>query len=170
MAGPCIVTPAGPDDIAALKQLCWAYREDLIRQGPQDQEIVETFYPVDKYRETLDRVEIDHAPPVGAMRLAMLGDVPVGCGMVQTIDAQSAEIKRVYVSDAARGTGLGRGLMTHLIADCRDLGFQRVLLDTGRALHAAQALYDDLGFNRRGPYQPLPEIAQDRLVFFELAL
>lgn len=165
-----IITPKRPEEIEALRTLCWDYRDFLLSLGPRDKEIVETFYPEPRYRQVLDRVEYDHVPPDGAMRLAMLGDLPVGCGMVQRLDDQSAEIKRVYVNERARGTGLGRGIMEHLIGDCRALGFRRILLDTGRPLTAAQALYDDLGFVRRGPYQPIPEGVGDRLVFFELTL
>jgi ribosomal protein S18 acetylase RimI-like enzyme len=43
-------------------------------------------------------------------------------------------------------------------------------MDTGRALTAAQALYDRLGFRRRGPYQEMPEEIARLLVFYEMPL
>lgn len=165
-----IVTPQTTEDLAEVRRLCWEYRDFLVALGPYDAEIVAAIYPPDKYAAVLDGLEDEHRPPHGKMRLALRDDVPVGCGMVQTWAPGTAEIKRVYVSDAARGTGAGLALMQTLIADCRDLGFDRILMDTSKPLAAAQRLYDRLGFRRRGPYQPVPDIAADHLIYFEMQL
>ena len=104
------------------------------------------------------------------MRLVLKGGAPVGCGTVQTLAPGDAEIKRVWIAPEAQGAGAGRRLMERLIGDCRELGFRRILMDTGRALTAAQALYDRLGFRRRGPYQEMPEEIARLLVFYEMPL
>lgn len=165
-----VVIPRGEAEIAEIRRLYWEYREFLTALGPYDAEIVAAIYPTDKYAAVLDRLKDEHCPPRGVMRLALRDGAPVGCGMVQTWAPGTAEIKRVFVSGKARGAGVGLALMRALIADCRDLGFNRILMDTSKPLVAAQHLYERLGFQRRGPYQPVPDIAAGHLIFFEMVL
>ncbi|RYD27336.1 MAG: GNAT family N-acetyltransferase, partial [Lysobacteraceae bacterium] len=55
---------------------------------------------------------------------------------------------------AARGTGVGRALLDHVIAEARRRNYARLRLETGTAaLHApAIALYRSVGFVQSGPF------------------
>lgn len=64
----------------------------------------------------------------------------------------SAEIKRMWVVEAARGRGLSRIVLDALIAQARDEGVRLLRLETGVASHAALGLYEKAGFRRRGPF------------------
>jgi putative acetyltransferase len=75
---------------------------------------------------------------------------PVGCGGLRLLDAETAELKRMYVSPAVRGLGLGRRLVAALEAEARALGVRRLVLETGVRQVAALALYRATGF------QPIP--------------
>lgn len=165
-----IVRPKTPEQFDAVRALCWEYRDFLVSLGGRDAEVVLYAYPQDKFERLMQSLEAQHAPPDGGIRLALVNGSAVGCGMFQCIGDQTAEIKRVFVRDIARGTGAGRALMEALIADCRALGFKRILMDTGSALTAAQKLYQSLGFVPRGPYSALPKSILDGLVFFEMNL
>ena len=72
--------------------------------------------------------------------------VPVGCGAVRLLDAQTAELKRMFVAPSVRGTGLGRRLVKALEAEARALGAGRLVLETGVRQAAALALYRATGF------------------------
>ncbi|MDU8912733.1 GNAT family N-acetyltransferase [Aestuariicoccus sp. MJ-SS9] len=159
-----------PEDFDAVRDLCWDYRDFLLELGPKDAAIVRHFYPRDGYAKVMARLETDHAPPSGSVKLARLDGAAVGCGMLHRLEPGTAEIKRVYVRDAARGRGAGRALMQALIAQCRDMGFRRILMDTGKPLTTATALYLSMGFRLRGPYQPVPDLAKDHLIFFQMDL
>ena len=163
-----IVIPRAPTEFDAVRTLCWEYRDFLLSLGGIDRVIVETFYPEDTYRSVLAAQETEYSPPHGATRLALLDGAPVACGMYHQIAPGDVEIKRVFVQDRARGTGLGRQMMEALIDQARADGAARVLMDTGKPLVVAQRLYEDMGFKRRGPYQTIPEIALPRLVFYEM--
>ncbi|MFC3615815.1 GNAT family N-acetyltransferase [Lutimaribacter marinistellae] len=165
-----IVTPETEAEMAAFDRLCWDYRSYLLSLPRPDSDVVRTLYSEEVYRDLLAKGATHFRPPAGQMRLAFDGDVPVGCGTVQTLTPEDAEIKRVYVTPEARGTGLARALMDQLVADCRALGCTRILMDTGRLMVPAQRLYDRMGFRRRGPYQELPPVADGILVFFEMDL
>jgi len=57
--------------------------------------------------------------------------MPVGCGALRLLDAETAELKRMYVAPPVRGTGLGRCLVTALEAEARAPGVRRLVLETG---------------------------------------
>ena len=102
---------------------------------------------------TFDHVD-EYLPPQGRLHLATNADSQlIGCVFLKMIRPDAAEVKRLYVRPAARGTGLGRKLMTGILADARSLGAACVLLDTGVYDTAAQALYGKLGF-REIDYYP----------------
>ena len=158
------------EDIAAVRTLCWAYRDHLIAHSPEQRDIIELFYPEDAYSALMDHLEQEHARPDGIILLAEKDGAAVGCGMSHRLSPTTVELKRIYVDDTARGTGLGRALCERLIAQARTDGYQTVLLDTSQKLTSARALYAALGFKERGPYQPVPEIALPLLCFYELSL
>jgi ribosomal protein S18 acetylase RimI-like enzyme len=164
------IEPQGQADMAAFRALSWEYRAFLLTLPGADGEMVRTAYPEARYRAVLDAAETENRPPRGIMRLAILDGTPAGCGTVQTLAPGDAEIKRVWIAPEARGIGAGRALMERLVADCRAMGFRRILMDTGRALPAAAALYDAMGFRRRGPYRPMPPEARGVMIYFEMQL
>ena len=86
----------------------------------------------------------------GAFLVVHHQGVPVGCGALRRLDAETGELKRMYVSPTVRGTGLGRRLVDALEAEARKLGVRRLVLETGTRQHAALALYRATGF------QPIP--------------
>jgi len=65
-------------------------------------------------------------------------------------------MKRMYVRDAYRGSGLGRRLALAIIEEARTRKYGRVVLDTLPKLAPAIALYRDLGFRETGPYLASP--------------
>jgi putative acetyltransferase len=86
----------------------------------------------------------------GAFLIVSSNGTPVGCGAVRLIDAETSELKRMYMSPAVRGKGLGRRLVAALEAEARALGAKRLVLETGIRQAAALALYRATGF------QPIP--------------
>jgi GNAT superfamily N-acetyltransferase len=85
--------------------------------------------------------------------LAYEGVRAVGCVVLCRRDAETAEIKRLYVVPSARGSGVGRALAEEAIARARTAGHRRIVLDTHRSrLEAAYALYRALGFEECAAY------------------
>jgi putative acetyltransferase len=84
----------------------------------------------------------------GAFLVVYTGTVPVGCGAIRRLDAETAEIKRMYVDPSARGQGIGRALLASLESEARSLGVKRLVLETGARQPEAIALYAGAGFQR----------------------
>ncbi len=98
-----------------------------------------------------------YAPPQGRLYLAG-NDQAAGCVALRRLDPQTAEIKRLYVREPWRRSGLGRELAESAIAAARGTGATRVVLDTLPSMARAQALYRTLGFREIPPYlaEPTP--------------
>lgn len=86
----------------------------------------------------------------GAFLIVYREGTPIGCGALRLLDAETAELKRMYVAPDVRGTGLGRHLLDALEAEARALRVRRLVLETGVRQAAALALYRAAGF------QPIP--------------
>jgi putative acetyltransferase len=84
----------------------------------------------------------------GAFLVAYAEGNPVACGALRRLDADSAEIKRMYVGPGARGRGIGRAVLAALEAEARRLGVRRIVLETGTRQTEALALYAKAGFER----------------------
>jgi ribosomal protein S18 acetylase RimI-like enzyme len=91
-------------------------------------------------------------PPAGAFLVARLDDEPVGCAALRFHDGEPAEIKRMWVSPAARGLGVGRRLLAELERRAAAQGSGAVRLDTNRALTEAIALYRSSGYEEVAPF------------------
>lgn len=91
-------------------------------------------------------------PPQGAWVVVRRDGVPVGCAGLKRLDAETGEIKRVYLAPAARGGGLARRLMGHMEDVARGLGCRRLRLDTGSAQPEAHRLYTSLGYREIDDY------------------
>lgn len=83
------------------------------------------------------------------------GDTVLGMGAIKRIDHHHAEIKSMHVVAEARGRGLARVLLDHLLTCARDLGYTRLSLETGTepVFAPARALYAGAGFTICGPFE-----------------
>jgi putative acetyltransferase len=75
-------------------------------------------------------------------------------GALKQLEPGHAEIKSMHTAQAARGRGIGRAMLGHLIGLARDRGCRRVSLETGAipAFAPARALYASAGFVACGPF------------------
>ncbi|MGC5310230.1 GNAT family N-acetyltransferase [Micromonospora zamorensis] len=72
----------------------------------------------------------------------------VACGGLQSLDAETGEIKRMYVRPAYRGRGIARQLVAALEECAFRQGHSVVCLETGTYLPAAIALYTSCGYEQ----------------------
>jgi DNA-binding MarR family transcriptional regulator/GNAT superfamily N-acetyltransferase len=88
----------------------------------------------------------DMTPPSGLFVIARLDGEAVGCGGFKRIDKTTGEIKRVWTTPPARGSGVARRVLRALEAAAREAGLKTLRLDTNRALTEAHALYRNEGY------------------------
>ncbi|GGD36632.1 GNAT family N-acetyltransferase [Sinisalibacter lacisalsi] len=69
------------------------------------------------------------------------------------------EVKSMFVSEAARGLGVGAALLARIEAEARARNLPALMLETGNLLDAAHRLYARAGFTERGPFGDYPNAA-----------
>ncbi|MCS7480208.1 GNAT family N-acetyltransferase [Umezawaea endophytica] len=133
----CTVTYDHPDAVKLIDGVQKVYVE---RYGDED------ITPVDP---------AEFSAPHGFFVVGYLDGEPVACGGWRAHDvAESplrpgdAEIKRMYVVDAARGKGLARRVLAELERAAREAGRTRMVLETGSIQPEAIALYLSSGYER----------------------
>lgn len=118
-----------------------------------------------------------HALDVGGLQhpdvtfwSAWAGDEIAGIAAMKRWGEHRGELKSMRVADAFRGTGVGRMLLRHAIAEARAAGLASLWLETGSGAEfsAAQRLYESEGFTRTGPFGDYRE--DPFSVFFTRAL
>jgi GNAT superfamily N-acetyltransferase len=92
------------------------------------------------------------APPRGVWIVAYLDVRAVGCGGLQALDDETAEIRRIYLDKGARGRGIGRALLGELETHARKAGYERVRLTTGDGQPEALKLFRASGYEEIPPF------------------
>jgi DNA-binding MarR family transcriptional regulator/GNAT superfamily N-acetyltransferase len=137
-----VVDPGGP-----LAQQCLAeYYAELDRRfddGFNDR--VSTAAPADELRL-----------PRGLFLLASLRGEAVGCGALKFHTRGPVQLKRMWVSPAVRGLGLGRRLLAELESLAQEYGARKVRLETNRNLTEAIALYRSSGYTEVSRFNDEP--------------
>jgi GNAT superfamily N-acetyltransferase len=102
--------------------------------------------------QSISAADEELIPPAGLFLLASVRDEPAGCGALKFHPGAPAEIKRMWVAPAMRGTGLGRRLLTELEEHAAAQGARAVRLETNRALGEAIRLYRTAGYREVSPF------------------
>jgi putative acetyltransferase len=99
-------------------------------------------------------------------------DVLLGVGALKQLDERHAEIKSMHTAAQARGRGVARDLVTHLVGLARGRGCERVSLETGTmaAFAPARALYASAGFEPCGRFADYPESPNSTYMTLNLAV
>lgn len=98
----------------------------------------------------------NYRPPQGAFLIAWSDDLPIACVSLRPLEPGVAEVKRLWVDPIARGQGLARRLMRQIESRARDLGYDRLKLDSNTVLTEAIALYRSDGWSETPPYTGFP--------------
>ena len=88
----------------------------------------------------------DYAPPLGCILLAELGGDMVGCVALRPLERKISEMKRLFVVLQHRGRDIGRALACAVIERARQMGYEKMRLDTIESMTAAKRLYHSLNF------------------------
>ena len=127
-----IVDAGGPEAGWALTQ----YFTELQQRFPDG------FDPGDGADDAAEQLN----PPRGLFLIATRGGVTLGCGALNFLDDDTAEVKRMWISPPSRGLGLGKRLLARLEDEIRRAGRSKVVLDTNGALTEAIAMYRACGY------------------------
>jgi N-acetylglutamate synthase-like GNAT family acetyltransferase len=109
-----------------------------------------------RFEKELAELPGRYAPPAGCLLLAEEDNLLIGCAALRPFDAATGEMKRLYVRPSGQGTGTGRALASRIIAEARQAGYQRLVLDTLPKMARAISMYRSLGFEEIPRYADNP--------------
>jgi GNAT superfamily N-acetyltransferase len=111
-------------------------------------------------------------PPDGRLLLGYTNGHPAGIACLKKLTHDIGEIKRMYVRAESRKQGLGRAMITRLIDDAQQIGYQRIRLDSARFMREAHQLYQSIGFMEIEAYEgsEIPIEFQKNWIFMEKQL
>ena len=101
----------------------------------------------------MDASALDH-PNIAFFVLRDAGE-PLAMGAYKRIDATHAEIKSMHVLVEARGRGLSKVMLDHLVTSAQAEGYRRLSLETGSQpmFLPARKLYERAGFQECPPFE-----------------
>lgn len=120
------------------------------------------------FEEELRSLPGKYAAPGGRLLLAYEDEKPAGCIALRELEDGVCEMKRLFVRDEFRGSGLGLRLVEMVIAEARAEGYLKMRLDTfPPKMGKAVGLYESHGFREIAPYYDNPHSG---VLFMELDL
>src|SRR6185295_16473470 len=120
------------------------------------------------FERELAKLPGEYAQPAGRLLLAYEESQLAGCVALRQIDEGICEMKRLFLRAEFRGRGLGRRLIETIVREARQIGYERMRLDTlPPKMNDAIDLYRTYGFKEIGSYydNPVPGA-----IFLELDL
>jgi ribosomal protein S18 acetylase RimI-like enzyme len=136
------VRVAGPGDAEVVARLLCDFRDHERRHWPPDDAMLAGV------ERLIGRDDVDYLlggdPPAGVVQLRYRYGV--------WWDAEDCHVEDVFVRAEARGSGLGKALVSFAIERARERGCRRLELDTGEENAPAQGLYRSLGFRPSGVF------------------
>lgn len=75
------------------------------------------------------------------------GAEPVACGAMKQYDADTMEVKRMFVKEQYRGQKLGLKVLQNVETWANELGYSNCVLETGSGQDAAIRLYQNNGYH-----------------------
>lgn len=95
-------------------------------------------------------------PPAGRLFVATVDGAAVGATALKRLDADTAELKRMFVRPAGRGLGVGWLLLEAAESAAVEIGYVAIRLDTRTELVEAARLYERSGYRRIERYNENP--------------
>lgn len=132
------VRPAGPDDAPSVALLLYDFNREFDEPVPEPAELSR------RLRELIETEAITVLLAAGEGLIVMR--------LLPSLLSESLDcyLEEVYVVPARRRRGIGTALMTTALDHARERGAGYVYLGTGEDDVGAQALYERLGFSKRG--------------------
>ena len=134
-------------------------------ESPRQVDVQRLLEALDAYQSALYPPESNHFLDVDALAapnvrffVARREGRALGCGALR-IEAGYGELKRMFVSPAARGLKLGRRILDRIEEEARREGLACLRLETGIHQPEALGLYRSAGYVEReafGEYRPDP--------------
>ena len=115
--------------------------------------------------------QFNKVPDLSTVLVVYQDGQPVACGCFKQVDANTVEIKRMFVEKQWRGKGLSKLVLHALEQWAIELGFKNAILETSIHFDTARSLYASSGYTiipNYPPYEGLTESVCMKKTFHQL--
>ncbi len=135
---------------------------NLIRTDSENKDFIDLVKLLDKDLKVRDGKDHDFYNQYNAIDklnhviIAYHNNEAVGCGSFKQIEENTVEIKRMYVNPYHRGSKIATKVLVSLELWVQEIGFKKILLETGQSMPEAIGLYKKCGYlviENYGQYQ-----------------
>ena len=119
----------------------------IIRTNSENKDFINLVKKLDEYLKTTDGDEHDfynqfnNIDVLKNVIVIYSDNIPVGCGAIKELNKSSMEVKRMYVSDENRGSGVAQKILTELEVWAKELDYKSCVLETGKRQIEAVKFY-----------------------------
>lgn len=114
---------------------------------------IDTDLSFQKFEEELANIEHQYSKPWGTLYLIHQEEELVGCFAIRKFESTICELKRMYLKETVRGSGLGKTMLHKSFEAARSMQYQMMRLDTLPTMKSAIELYQKVGFYEIDPYR-----------------
>jgi putative acetyltransferase len=127
-------------------------------ESPDQPEVIRLIAELDAYQDSLYPPESRHSLDLTSLKQDHVvfvvardtSGLAIGCGAVVQ-NPEYGEIKRMYVHPESRGQGVAQKILGLLESEAMSVGCLQLQLETGPRQPEALRLYEQSGYERRGP-------------------
>ncbi|MEE9406515.1 MAG: GNAT family N-acetyltransferase [Polaribacter sp.] len=125
----------------------------VIRTNSENKDFKNLVKQLDAYLKITDGDEHDfynqfnHIDVLKNVVVFYIDEIAVGCGAIKKFDNASVEVKRMFVSEEKRGSGIAQNILTELEIWAKELGYKKCVLETGKRQIEAVNFYKKCKYN-----------------------
>lgn len=135
-----------PDEIQAAKRVILSVAYKIFGFDGTLEESIRHFESSGEFND-MDNVQSHYFENRGTFLAVLNGEQVIGSGALRRLDAETAELKRMWLLEAYHGRGVGYRLITRLIDFARVNGYARIRLQTSPEQIRALDFYRKIGFH-----------------------
>ena len=120
----------------------------ITRTNSEDKDFLKLVEKLESYLVSLDSEshnackEFNRLETINHVVTAHMNDEVIGCGAIREYNINTVEIKRMFVRDEQRGSGVASHILSELETWAKEQGFEFGLLETGTMMIDAIKFYE----------------------------
>lgn len=139
------IRPIRADEIPAARRVILSVAYNIYGWNGSLEDSIHHFEASGEFKD-MDNFQAYYFDNNGLFLAILDDDRLVGSGAIRKLDAEIAELKRVWLLEPYHGKGIGYRVINHLFDFARGHGYKHILLQTSPEQVRAFAFYQKVGF------------------------
>jgi putative acetyltransferase len=149
------IRPIRPDEWTTAKEIVYRVSHILFKD-PRPLEEAIAHHEAQGDLKDLDDIQKNYVGRNGIFLVITDNDRLIGMGAIRRLEDKVCELRRLWLLMEYQGQGLGYRLMMQLLRYAREMGYEKMRLETAPVyLKRATAFYRRLGFYEIPAYEPI---------------